>query len=166
MAGMTRAGFDARPAGHEENERLAISCAAGTGTLTLTDYGHAVWDYTPGSPGADPDLAADMASTLLTGRPGPHPRLSRASRRDGITFRGLVGRELKARGLDVELAVFTDEDTFDVFTEIVAGVPGGDDETMVCVADDGRLTWTRSHWPQAPPLSGLNPATRLPARPA
>jgi hypothetical protein len=116
MAGMTRAGLDVRPAEHEESERLVIACAAGSCTLAVSDYGHAVWDYCPWPPGAaDPGLAADMATTLLTGRLGPHPRLSSRNGRDGITFRGLVGLELKARGLNAELAVYTDEDYFDAF---------------------------------------------------
>jgi len=159
MAGMSQAGFDARPCEHEESERLAIACAAGSCTLTVSDHGHAVWDYYPGSPGdADPHLTADMATTLLTGRPGPHPRLSRRNRRGGISFRGLVGIELKARGLTVELAVYTDEDTFDAFAEIVATAPGAGDETMVCVTDDGCLTWTRSYWPEAAAVPGSEPS--------
>jgi hypothetical protein len=160
MAGMTQAGFDARPVEHEESERLAIACAAGSCTLSVSDHGHAVWDYYPGPSGdSNPDLAADMATTLLTGRPGPHARLSRRNRRDGITFRGLVGLELKARGLDVELAVYTDEDYFDAFAEIMATVPG--DETMVCVTDDGGVTWTRSHWPEAAAVPGPEPSSQI-----
>lgn len=156
MTGMTQTGFDARPSEHGENERLAISCAAGASTLTISDHGHTVWDYYPRPPGdADPDLTADMATTLLTGRPGPHPRLSRTDQRDGISFRGLVGLELKARGLDVELAVYTDEDHFDAFAEIVASVPGEDDETMVFVTDGGCVTWTRSYWPETAAVPGL-----------
>jgi hypothetical protein len=162
MAGMTQAGLDARPAEHHESDRLAIACAAGSGTLSVSDCGHAVWDYYPGTSGdADPDLTADMATTLLTGRPGPHPRLSRRNRRDSISFRGLVGLELKARGLDVELAVYTDEDYFDVLAEIVATVPGAGDETMVCVADDGCVTWTRSHWPGAAAVPGPESCDRI-----
>ncbi len=155
MAGMTQAGLDARPAEHHESDRLAIACAAGSCTLSVSDCGHAVWDYYPGPPGdADPHLTADMATTLLTGRPGPHHRLSRRSRRGAISFKGLVGLELKARGLDVELAVYTDQDYFDAFAEIVASVPGAGDEAMVCVADDGCVTWTRSYWPEAAIVPG------------
>jgi hypothetical protein len=128
----------------------------------VSDHGHAEWDYYPGPPGdADPDLIADMATTLLTGRLGPHPRLSRGNQRDGITFRGLVGLELKARGLDVKLAVYTDEDHFDAFAEIVAIAPGADDETTVFVADDGSVTWTRSHWPEAVTVPGHEPCGRI-----
>lgn len=150
MTGMIRVGFDVRPAEHEESDRLAIACAAGSCTLAVSDHGLAVWDYSPWPPGdADPDLTADVATTLLTGRPGPHPRLSRRNRRDGITFKGLVGLELKARELDVELSVYTDEDYFDAFAEIVATAPGAGDEAEVWVADDGCVTWTRSYWPEA-----------------
>jgi hypothetical protein len=155
LAGMTQAGFDVRRPEHDESDRMTIACAGQRCTLAVSDQGLAVWDYCPRPPGdADPDLAADLATTLLTGRPGPHPRLSSRRGRDGITFKGLVGLELKARGLDVELAVYTDQDYFDAFAEIVASVPGAGDEAMVCVADDGCVTWTRSYWPEAAIVPG------------
>jgi hypothetical protein len=148
--GMTRAGFDVRPPEHDESDRMTIACAGERCTLAVNDQGLAVWDYCPRPSGdANPDLAADIATTLLTGRPGPHPRLRRRRELDGITFKGLVGLELKARGLDVELAVYTDDDYFDAFAEIVATAPGTGDEARVCVADDGCVTWTRSYWAEA-----------------
>jgi hypothetical protein len=115
----------------------------------------AEWEFWPWSgDDADPDLIADLATVLLTGRSGPQPRLGSGHRRENVTFRGIVGLELKARGLDVELAVYTDETAFDVIAEIVATVPRpGDGGRQVCVADDGGLTWTRDYLAEAA-LSG------------
>jgi hypothetical protein len=62
---------------------------------------------------ADPDLTADPATALLTGRTGPQPRLGSGHQRENVTFKGIVGLELKARGLEVEPAVYCDETAFD-----------------------------------------------------
>jgi hypothetical protein len=75
---------------------------------------------------------------------GLQPRLGGGRQHENITFKGIVGLELKARGLDVELAVYCDEDVFDTFAEIVATVPGSGDDGQVWVTDDDGLTWVRS----------------------
>ena len=98
----------------------------------------------------------DLATVLLTGRSGPHPRLGSGHQRENVTFKGIVGLELKARGLDVELAVYCDETAFDAFAEIIATVPGpGSPGGQVCVADDGGLTWTRDYLAEAADPAGI-----------
>ena len=130
-------------------------CAAGRArpgarcALAVSDCGRAEWEYCPGSP-ADPGLAADVATALLTGRPGPFPRL--AGSPESATFKASVGRELTARGLKVGLAVYTDEAAFDAFAEIVATAPGGGEDAQVHVADDGGMTWIYEYQAGAPPL--------------
>ncbi len=124
-------------------------------TLAVGEGGSAEWEYWPWSADdADPDLTADLA-TVAADR--PQPGRSRAwapgTSRENVTFKGIVGLELKARGLDVELAVYCDETAFDVFAEIIATVPGpGDGGGQVCVADDGGLTWTRDYLAEAAAL--------------
>lgn len=143
--GLASAGLDVhQPDGQEES--LVITRLGARCVLTIGDYGFAEWEYHPRSPAdADPALTADLATALLTGRFGPQPRLGTGHQRERVTFKGLVGLELKARGLDVELAVYSDEAVFDTFAEIVATVPGPADDGQVCVADDGGLTWTRDY---------------------
>ena len=143
--GLSGSGLDVR---RDEDCRLAIAWPGARCTLVVSDCGRAEWEYCPGPP-ADPGLAADLATTLLTGRPGPFPRLTASCERS--TFKGNVGRELTARGLKVELAVYTDETAFDAFAEIVATVPG-DEDAQVNVADDGGMTWIREYQPDAAPL--------------
>jgi hypothetical protein len=166
--GLASSGLDVRPPGHKDSRCLAIAVPGAQCTLEVTDYGSVKWEYSPWPPDeADPDLTADLATILLTGRPGPFPRLGGGHRHQNITFKGIVGLELKARGLDVELAVYADEDHFDAFAEIIATAPGsGDDEAQACITDDGCLTWIREHWPGADIVSGpdlcgwiANPAT-------
>jgi hypothetical protein len=84
-------------------------------------------------------------SAVNPGRAGPQPRLGSGHQRENVTFKGIVGLELKARGLDVELAVYCDETAFDTFAEIIATVPGSGEDAQVCVTDEGGLTWTRDY---------------------
>jgi len=146
MDGLSGSGLDVRPG---EGSMVAIAWPGARCTLAVSDCGRAEWEYCP-QPPADPGLAADLATALLTGRPGPFPRL--AESRDRATFKATVGRELKARGLKVGLAVYTDEAAFDAFAEIVATVPGGDEDAQVHVADDGGMTWIYEYQAGAAPL--------------
>lgn len=144
--GLAGAGLDVRAPGDGEG-RLAIAWPGARCTLAVGEGGSAEWEYCPRSPAdADPDLAADLATALLTGQAGPQPRLGSGHQLENVTFKGIVGLELKARGLDVELAVYCDETAFDTFAEIIATVPGqGEDGGQVCVTDEGGLTWTRDY---------------------
>jgi hypothetical protein len=154
--GLTDAGLDVRPPADADGSRLDIAWPGARCTLAVGEGGSAEWEYWPWSADdADPGLTADLATVLLTGRSRPQPRLSSGHQRENITFKGIVGLELKARSLDVELAVYCDETAFDVFAEIIATVPGqGDGGGQVCVADDGGLTWTRDYLAEAAALSG------------
>jgi hypothetical protein len=154
--GLAGAGLDVRPPADTDGCRLDIAWPGARCTLAVGDGGSAEWEYWPWSADeADPGLTADLATVLLTGRSGPQPRLGPGYQRDNVTFKGVVGLELKARGLDVELAVYCDETVFDTFAEIIATVPGpGDSGGQVCVTDDGCLTWTRDY-----PAGAADPAS-------
>ena len=116
------AGLDVRPPA-EGDGRLDIAWPGARCTLAVGDGGSAEWEYCPWSPAdADPDLTADLATALLTGRSGPQPRVGPGHQFENVTFKGIVGLELKARGLEVELAVYCDETAFDTFAEIIATV--------------------------------------------
>jgi hypothetical protein len=151
--GLAGAGFDVSPPGDGEG-RLDIAWPGARCTLAVGEGGSAEWEYWPWSAdGADPDLTADLATVLLTGQAGPLPRLGAGHQRENVTFKGIVGLELRARGLEVELAVYCDETAFDTFAEIIATVPGpGDGGGQVCVTDEGGLTWTRDYWAEAAAL--------------
>jgi hypothetical protein len=145
MDGLAEAGLDVQ---RGEGSRLAIDWPGAQCQLAVSDWGAAEWEFWPQFPaGADPGLAADAATTLLTGCAGPFPRL--AEERGSVTFKGAVGRELKARGLEVTLAMYADEVGFDAFAEVVATIPGRQDDAQVRVADDGGLTWIREYQSEA-----------------
>ena len=147
------AGLDVRPPADADGCRLDIAWPGARCTLAVGEGGSAEWEYWPWSADdANPDLTADLATVLLTGRTRPQPRLGSGHQLENVTFKGIVGLELKARGLDVELAVYCDETVFDTFAEIIATVPGSGDVAHVCVADDGGLTWTRDYLAEAAAL--------------
>jgi hypothetical protein len=154
--GLAGIGLDVRPPADADGCRLDIALPGARCTLAVGEGGSVEWAYWPWSAGdADPDLTADLTAVLLTRQAGPQPRLASGQHRENTTFKGIVGLELKARGLDVELAVYCDETAFDVFAEIVVTVPAPlDGGGQVCVADDGGLTWTRDYLADAAALSG------------
>jgi hypothetical protein len=153
--GLAGAGLDVRPPADADGCRLDIAVPRARCTLAVGEGGSAEWEFWPWSADdADPGLTADLATVLLTGRSGPQPWLGSGHRRENVTFKGIVGLELKARGLEVELAVYCDETAFDVIAEVVARVPGQGGGGQVCVADDGGLTWTRDYLAEAAALSG------------
>ena len=165
--GLTGAGLDVRPPADGEG-RLDIAWPGARCTLAVGEGGSAEWEYWPWSADdADPDLTADLATVLLTGRVEPQPRLGSEYQRENVTFKGIVGLELKARGLDVELAVYCDETAFDTFAEIIATVPGpGDGGGQVCVTDEGGLTWTRDYWAETAAIASGTKPWGQPADPA
>jgi hypothetical protein len=109
--GLTGNGLDVRPLEQDGSRRLAIASADGRCTLVVNDLGDTGWEYCPWSiDSADPKQLADVTTALLTGRADDFPRLGRGYEHEGITLKGIVGLELKARGMDVGLNVYPDED--------------------------------------------------------
>jgi hypothetical protein len=145
--GLTASGLDVRPPVDAGGCRLTIGCPGARCAVSANDCGDVAWEWRPLAGGeADPKLVADVATTLLTGRrPTDHPRLGNGYGRSGITFKGIVGLELKARGFDVGLAVYHDEEYFDARAEIVVTSPGTVGEAQVHVTDDGGVTWSRDY---------------------
>jgi hypothetical protein len=153
--GLAGRGLAVTPPEHDESRHAAIACEGAECELSVDDCGRVTWEHCPWPRGdPDPKLTADLATALLTSRPGPYPRLGREYGEEGVTFKGIVGLELRARGLDVALEVYEDHDYLEAHAEIAVTAPGASDAAKVCVADDGCLTWTRGYWPEATIMSG------------
>jgi hypothetical protein len=153
--GLALTGLDVRPYRDDGSSQVDIGCRAGHCTLWASDFGTAEWEYQPAQD-ADPGLAADLAAILLTGHAEacPHPPLD--PRRPHLTFKGIVGLDLRARGLDVELAVYPEEDVLSVAAGIVITSPAGPGGGMqVRVTDDGHLTWKRDYQPGEPAVAAI-----------
>jgi hypothetical protein len=153
--GLTRTGLDVRQDGHDDISQIDIACRAGRCTLWVSDFGTAEWEYQLAQD-ADPGMAADLAAILLTGHPGPCPPPSRSPCRRQLTFKGIVGLDLRARGLDVELAVYPEQDVLNVAAEIVITSPDDTGGGMqVWLTDDGHLTWRRDYQPGEPAVAAI-----------
>jgi hypothetical protein len=145
--GLAGNGLQVCPPERDGSCRLVSACTEARCTLVVNDWGDAEWDYCPGS-GDDPDAKqlADVATALLSGRADDFPRLGHGYGHGGITLKGIVGLERKARGLDVDLAVYPDEDYFDAHAVIVVTSPGSEEGAKVFVTDEGCLTRIRAFW--------------------
>lgn len=148
--GLTANGFDVRLPEHEGGGRMDIGCAGARCAVSVTDWADVEWECCPQARGeGDPKLIADLAATLLTDHAQDYPRLGNGYCRDSITFKGIVGLELKARGFAVDLEVYEDEEYFDVRAEIVVTSLDSGVDATVHVADDGGVIWTRDYWAEA-----------------
>jgi hypothetical protein len=158
--GLTASGLDPLRA----SDRLLLTeCPHARCALTVSDCGLAEWEYCP-LPGFQPDpkQVADLATALLTGQGRQFPRLGSGYGMQGLTLKGVVGLELKARGLDVDLEIYVDRAHFDARSLIVATSPVAADPATVQVSDDGCVTWMCDYWddPAVPawdPGGGLVP---------
>jgi hypothetical protein len=144
--GLIASGLEARPL-RGDGSRLVITWPHARCLLTVSDCGLAEWGCCP-LPGCPPDpgQVADLATALLTGRAGVFPRLGSGYGMPDLTLKGVVGLELKARGLDVELEVYEDRAHFDARSSIVATRPAAAAPATVQVSDDGSVTWTCDYW--------------------
>jgi hypothetical protein len=141
-AGHTVTGLDAAP--DDGGGRLVIASRDARCALVVSDSADAELHWLPFAAGAaDPHRVADFAAVLLAGRPAArHPV---AAGRD-ISFKGIVGMDLRAAGFTVELNVYPDEFYFDVAAEIAVTDPRAGDSGTVYASDDGGLTWHRDFW--------------------
>jgi hypothetical protein len=147
--GLHGCGFHVVLPSDSEGRALAIAKVPGTppSRLLVDDSGNVEWDYpAPEDGNPDPRRVADVVAALLMGETGPSERMARGYRSPSLTFKGIVGLELRERGFRVELAVYKDDTYFNALAEIVVSVPEGDAESEVCVADDGAITWTNDYW--------------------
>ncbi|HEY2574916.1 MAG TPA: hypothetical protein VGI74_01270 [Streptosporangiaceae bacterium] len=118
--------------------------------LTVTDSGYVQWECSRRDDGEiDPKKLADLATILLTDREGTFPQAGDGYSVAGITLKGIVGRELKARGLDVAVEVYADESFYGSAAEIVAANPETGEDATVCITDDGSVVWQWDCWLEA-----------------
>ena len=146
-ASLTAAGLEVTapdPAPGDDGGRLVIFCRATRCDLVVSDNADAELHWSPFAAGAaDPHRVADFAAALLSGRPAArHPD---AASRD-ISFKGIVGMDLRAAGFEVELNVYPDLFYFDVTADITVTDPRAGDSGTVYAGDDGGLTWHRDFW--------------------
>lgn len=140
----------ARLSEQDDARSLAVTCGNGVRScLTVQDDALVRWEFQPPRC-ARPDVGmlADIATLLLTGHRDDRHVPDTQCRSEGVTFKGAVGRELRARGLTVALEIYPDDDVLDVIGEVVAVGADAGEEAKVRINDNGELTWERDYWPE------------------
>lgn len=153
--GLAASGLDVCPPCREHSHRLMIGCGGQRWALSVNDRRLVELECCPEPGGkADPKQVADLATALLTGRAGDYPRRGGGYGKPGITLKGIVGLELEARGLDVELEVYADSKHFDARSLIVVTRPASGDAATVQVTDDGCVSWSCDYENPAAAITG------------
>jgi hypothetical protein len=131
--------------GPDTDGRLVIASRAAQCELTVSDSADAELFWTPfAAEAADPHRVADLAAALLSGQAGArHPDTVSSG---DLTFKGIVGMDLRAAGFKVELNAYTDDYYYDVTADITVTDPRAGNTGAVYVTDDGGLTWHRDYW--------------------
>jgi hypothetical protein len=131
--------------GPDTDGRLVIAFRAAQCELTVSDSADAELFWTPfAAEAADPHRVADLAAVLLSGQAGArHPDTVSSG---DLTFKGIVGMDLRAAGFTVELNAYTDDYYYDVIADITVTDPRAGNTGAVYVTDDGGLTWHRDYW--------------------
>ena len=146
-ASLTAAGLQITGPDPADNSgcRLLIARRAVKCELMISDTADAELIWTPfAAAAADPHRVADLAAVLLSGQPGTrHPDTVSSG---DITFKGIVGMDLRAAGFTVELNAYTDDHYYDVIADITVTDPRAANSGAVYVTDDGGLTWQRDYW--------------------
>lgn len=127
---------------------LTVTGLGGLGTFELSadDTGHVQFERAAPGGRPDPRQVADLATVLLTGRAGPFEYLGRGYAVAGITFKGIVGLELRARGIETELEIYPDDIFLDAEAGIRAGSPRHGSDSEFHLADDAGMLWIRDYW--------------------
>lgn len=109
--------------------------------LSVSDCGIITWECIPrASHETSPKLTADIAAFLLTGK--DHPRQDGAGDElAGMSFLGVTGNELRARGFDVGLEIYEDNQRFEVSADILVKNPVIHPTAKVYIGGDGAIVW-------------------------
>lgn len=139
----TAQGFEVRSPEWDDSRCLTITNLPGTTCdVTVHDSGAVSWEYWRArDKGADPGRVAALAMRLLTDDNRTPPPVTAPSGTAGDSLQGIVGRQLRAGGMDVSLDVYTDQVCFEVTAEIVVSNPARPDRGQVRVGGDPGLLW-------------------------
>lgn len=136
------------PEREEEGARsMILTTSAGMRSLlTVMDAGTVTWDCPPAEHRApDPRHITDVVTGILTGDHADHGHSGPTYSGDDLTLKGIVGRELRARGFYVELDVYADDEFLDVEADIVVTSSPERTDAEIRVRDDGRIWWERRY---------------------
>jgi hypothetical protein len=139
-------GFEVRHPEDEDSQLLRVTGARSARCeIEVGDYGCIEWEYFPqdaGSTGAAEisRLVLLMLGTDRSSSPGPGPGLG-APANPAVTLKGAVARKVQAHGLKARLKVHENQESYDVYAEVVFSNPEKPERGIVSVTDDGIVLW-------------------------
>jgi serine/threonine-protein kinase RsbW len=140
---LTGSGFDVRSPAWENAVNLKVTnVRSALCELTISSEGRFTWDYSTFDGGRTrAEHIISIVLDLLS--PGWDDTIAvRLPSLPDLTLKGLVGRALVERGLDVSLSLpERDEQFFEAYAEISIGNPAEPDRGTVRVADHGAISW-------------------------
>ncbi len=144
--------FDVREPEWPDSRRLMVTNLLGTTCdVTVDDGGGVTWEYWRGhSEGADPDRLAGLVAWLLASDEGAGRPRRTAGRVVTAELPRIVGRALKARGLEVNLDVCADDHELLVVADVVVTNRAHPERGRVLVGDEVGLTWESDYYATAP----------------
>jgi hypothetical protein len=131
----------------EEARHLTLTSDAGMrSALCVMDNGTVRWEWPgPEDRAPDPRQVTGVVTGLLTGHSPDYQDAGPAYSGEDLTLKGIVGLELRARGLDVALEVYADDEFLDVDARIAVTSPPAGTDAQVRVSDDGSIRWDRCY---------------------
>ena len=134
-------GFEVRGPVPEDERHLAVVGAARARCEIGIDNGRLFSYYFPAAgAGTDPAELCGMVLRILGVDAGDSAE-QYADLHRGATLKGAVAREIQARGLDADLAVYEDDVFYDVVAEVILANPAKPECGAVRVTDDGTILW-------------------------
>jgi hypothetical protein len=159
-------GFDVHLPTWENECRISIERWGGHWDLTVDDFGLVELDFIPWASGkADPKLAVDIATFMLTGKDQDHLCQGAENNAQGMSFKGIAGNELRAKGFNVDLEVYEDDSRFEVLTEILVTNPAIHPNASIRIGDDGGITWECDYPYEVTALTDTPEYLAMPANP-
>jgi len=140
--GLTARGLRVYLPEDEDDWGFSVGRLDGCCDLTVGDCGLVRWEWLPWS-GKEPDpaLAANIAAFLLTGKDGDHADGEGGGGLRGLSFKGVVGNELRSRGFTVGLMLCEDPDYLEVSSEISVTNSVANPQSSVRIDDSGWIAW-------------------------
>jgi hypothetical protein len=138
---LTRRGLHVHLPREDDSEQFKVASAGGARCgISVDDEDTDVSEYLNiGAHCGEPGQWAAVVARILGADyadPAQYAHLHR-----GVTRAGAVGRDMKARGLNVTLQTYEDHDEFRVLADVVITNPAKPQRGEVSISDDGWLCW-------------------------
>ena len=156
--GLTHEGFDVRDPVLEGAHFLKVTNARHAYCeIIISEKGAVTWEYRRFDGRLGPAQITDMAMSILgAGRAGCE-NVPLTQQQPGQTLKGIVGRALRERGMQVRVKVLNPDDLCELDAEVCAVNPAMPGRGTARVNDQGMVRWDCRLSTPAAPNQGIAP---------